>query len=363
MRIDPLPGKMNARTMVFSFDEKYAKYFSVLLASLFEHADRSVPYDLVVLYDELLQETMERILNMAPDGFSVRFFNVGSFALELLGNQSDRFSAGKWVFSTFYDLLIPFLMTDYERVVYIDTDIVFRSDAGELFEMPFDGSALIAVRDTFSAAHRMIPDNPFLAKQASFIRDYLGDENGDGYFNAGILVFNIPAIDLDEYRERMGVALAFPELPTVEQDVLNYIFLEKVKYAPLRLDLQVSIFDQFRDHPDDVEAEIYRRAADEAAVIHYTTHEKPWFYPDCQMSGLFWSNAERSPFYEEILLESIRRLCREMEKRPAKERMLVFLLRSFQRFGLYPMWKLRRSQQRLVILKEKLREYRRRSSG
>ncbi len=362
MRIDPLPGKMNARTMVFSFDEKYAKYFSVLLASLFEHADRSVPYDLVVLYDALSQETMDQIRKMLPEGFFIRYFDVGALAPEILGDLSGRLSFGKWALSTFYDLLVPLLMPEYERVVYFDTDIVFGADPGELFEMSFEGRPLIAVRDTFSAAYRMLPDHRFLTDQASFIRRYLGEGYADRYFNAGVLVYDIPAIDMKQYRRRMNEAMAFPALPAADQDVFNYIFTDNVTLAPPRLNLQVSIFKQFRDHPDDAEAGGYREAADEAAVLHYTTHEKPWFYPDCQMSGSFWENAERSPFYEEILLENIRRLRGETGKRPAKERLFAFLLRSFQRFGLYPRRKLTRSQRRLVILEEKLREYRKRSS-
>jgi lipopolysaccharide biosynthesis glycosyltransferase len=362
MRIDPLPGKMNARTMVFSFDEKYAKYFSVLLASLFEHADRSVPYDLVVLYDALSQETMDRIRKMLPEGFFIRYFDVGALASEILGDLSGRLSFGKWALSTFYDLLVPLLMPEYKRVVYFDTDIIFCDDPGELFEMSFEGRPLIAVRDTFSATFRMLPDHSFLTDQASFIRKYLGTGYGERYFNAGVLVYNIPSIDMKQYRARLNESLAFPVLPSADQDVFNYIFTDSVTLAPLRMNLQVSIFNQFQDHPEDAEAGIYMEAADEAVVIHYTTHEKPWFYPDCQMSGHFWSNAVNSPFYEEILLENTRRLCNEIRKLPAKERLFLFLLRNIQRFGLYPRRKLRRSQQRLVILEEKLREYRKRSS-
>ena len=53
MRISKLKSEKKVRTFVFSFDEKYAKYFSVVLVSLIRYANKDYVYDLIVLYDSL----------------------------------------------------------------------------------------------------------------------------------------------------------------------------------------------------------------------------------------------------------------------------------------------------------------------
>ncbi|MCR5373004.1 MAG: hypothetical protein K6E41_06005, partial [Solobacterium sp.] len=61
MNIPRLCSSKPVRTIVFSFDENYAKYFSVILLSLLDHADPDVLYDLVVLYDKLSKRTRTRL--------------------------------------------------------------------------------------------------------------------------------------------------------------------------------------------------------------------------------------------------------------------------------------------------------------
>ena len=48
MRIHKLKTEKKVRTIVFSFDDNYAKYFSVVLASLIQYADKNYAYDLIV---------------------------------------------------------------------------------------------------------------------------------------------------------------------------------------------------------------------------------------------------------------------------------------------------------------------------
>ncbi len=55
--IHPLHSDRPVRTMVFSFDENYAKYFSVVAASLSEHYRHDCVYDLVVFHNGIGEET------------------------------------------------------------------------------------------------------------------------------------------------------------------------------------------------------------------------------------------------------------------------------------------------------------------
>ena len=80
LRIDPLGPPESTRTYVFSFDDKYAKYFSVALQSLISHARADYLYDIIVLHDCVSQRNSSVLQGSIPGNFSLRFFNVGDLA-------------------------------------------------------------------------------------------------------------------------------------------------------------------------------------------------------------------------------------------------------------------------------------------
>lgn len=318
MRISKLKSKKKIRTFVFSFDEKYAKYFSVVLVSLIRYADKDYVYDLIVLYDSLSDQTIQKLQKLVPDGFSLRFFNVGDCAIENFGDLSGSIVEGKWVISTFYDLLIPLIMPDYEYVLYCDSDIVFQDDPGDLFETSLNNRPFAAVQDSFSLSFALNPEDKFLLNQDAFLHNTLEIKNPKKYFNTGVILFHIPSIDKEEYIKKVQVALSFPELPTVDQDVLNYVFKDNTVLVPLRFNLQASVLGQLKTKPDVVktnpEASELLEASQAPAIIHYTTHIKPWIYHNCEFGDCFWKEAKRSPFYKQIVLGSISAKLKRVKK-------------------------------------------------
>lgn len=309
MRITKIKSDKKVRTIVFSFDEKYAKYFSVVLVSLIRYADKDYVYDLIVLYDSLSDQTIQKLQKLVPDGFSLRFFNVSDCAVENFGDLSGSIVEGKWVISTFYDLLIPLIMPDYEYVLYCDSDIVFQDDPGNLFETSLNSRPFAAAQDSFSLSFALNPEDKFLLNQAAFLHNTLEITNPKKYFNTGVILFHIPSIDKEEYIKKVQVALSFPELPTVDQDVLNYVFKDNTVLVPLRFNLQAPVLGQLKNRPDFVqanpEAEELLEVSQTPAIVHYTTHNKPWLYPNCELGYCFWKEAKRSPFFTQIISENI----------------------------------------------------------
>jgi len=359
MRIPPLKSDKKIRTFVFSFDEKYAKYFSVVLLSLIRYADKSFTYDLIVLYDNLSDGTMEKLRELIPEGFSLRFFDVGDCVLEYFGDLSGSTVKGKWVVSTFYDLLVPLIMPDYEYVLYCDSDIVFQGDPGELFETPLGGRPLAVVRDAFLLSFALLPENKFLQNQNAFLCDTLGITEPENYFNGGVLLFRVPSIDKEEYLERAQTAFTFPELPTVDQDVMNYIFNGNIALMPQRFNLQTAVLAKLRNSSPETKARpdaaAMIKAAEDPVIIHYTTEKKPWLYPDCEMGDRFWKEAERSSFYEQILRENIDVLQKKETVGPAEYAFSSFMSKITRgRLQRHFLWRIQDTK-RLKRLKQMLK--------
>lgn len=300
------PLDLARKTFVFSFDEKYVKYFSVALCSLLTNANPDERYEIIVLYDQISEEKRKILQKLVPGNFIIRFIRVNVYVNVVLGDLKAKLSSNQWDVSAFYDLLVPLLMPDYERILYCDSDIVFNKNPDAVFSMPFDGKKLIAVQDTAALAYVRYPDNPFLKKQVGFINRELGISDLKSYFNGGVLLFNVKAINVENYLERTLQALSFPVLPTVDQDALNYIFRDKVKLIPLRFNYQYHLFSQNseQNYPNGAAYEYFNESRD-PVIVHYVTPDKPWKNPGCAFGWMFWKYARMSPFYEEIIYENL----------------------------------------------------------
>lgn len=301
MFVEPLDIPGTTQTFVFSFDDAYSKYFSVALASLIAHARADVHYDIVVLHDCVTEKSMQMLQDMLPDNFSLRFVDVSGSVRELFGSVESHTVAGKWNVATFYDLLVPLVMPGYERALYCDCDLVFADDPSELFETPFDGCELIAVRDSLAITKYMAAYNEFFRNQLLFLRDMAGVTDVSSYINGGVLCFNIPAIDTRDYLVKVREALAFPQLPTVDQDVLNYVFKGALKLVPQRFNVQVSAIGTIAPEEASSQAAIdFTDGLKSPAIVHYTTEKKPWKAEGCAMDDLFWEYAKHSPWHGEL---------------------------------------------------------------
>lgn len=276
------------------------------MLSLISHANPNNIYEIVVLYNYVSNEKQSILQGLLPANFTIRFVCVAAYVEDVLGDLSAKVSSKQWDISTFYDLLVPLLMPDYDRVLYCDSDIIFNSNPDELFEMSFDGKMLTAVTDSIKYALNRETVSKFSQDQKFFINHELNIQDLQYYFNGGVLLFNIKAIDKENYLEKVLQALAFPVLPTVDQDVLNFVFKDDVKIIPLRFNFQYHLLNRFSstEFLKGIFSE-YLAASKEPVIVHYTTPEKPWRNPEYTLGCLFWEFARRSPFYEEIIYENL----------------------------------------------------------
>ena len=178
--------KDNYISVVFSFNDDFSKYFSVALKSLIENSNSEKNYDIVILESEISEVNKKLLLEMIPANFSLRFFNVSEFISNTFNNIKLEKVKG-WSVEMYYRIVIPLIMNNYERVLYLDTDIICKKDINELFQIDLEDKELLAVADIFNIVSEV---NECKATK-DFITNYLKIENIEEYFNSGVLLFNI----------------------------------------------------------------------------------------------------------------------------------------------------------------------------
>ncbi|HRU05417.1 MAG TPA: glycosyltransferase family 8 protein [Candidatus Brocadiia bacterium] len=243
-------------------DEAYFPGLLTTVVSIVCSTDPHTPLDFRVLDGGLRDGSWARLMRVAGRyGRDARFERI-PVALE-------RFSGFRRLFGSvmpYARLLLPALCPE-ERVIYVDTDILFLQDVRDLWAMSFDGKAAVASQDQIHWVLKA--DCPWLAQD-----DMTGDEP---YFNSGLMLIN-----LEEWR-RACIAEQVMRLAEessdrcayADQTPLNFVLRGRVKLADV----------SWNRRPDKV---VFPSDGSLPRVnIHYMA-AKPWKKYSCAPGFAFW---------------------------------------------------------------------------
>lgn len=174
----------------------------------------------------------------------------------------------------YFRYLLPQLLQDTDKVLYLDGDILVRASLKNLFEIDLNGYACGAVVDQEC-------DNSLFYERLDITTDY---------FNSGVLLMNLEEWRRNDYSKKLiSFVENHPEKCLYpDQDALNVVLSNKVLYLNLKYNLQERLLTQLHlCHFNDCRYSELHRAKSDAKIIHFCTSDKPW-YTLC-----------RNPYYDE----------------------------------------------------------------
>lgn len=296
-KIDPA-FRANNVPVVIAANDYYAPYISTLLLSISEHSSKENNYDILVLSHDIQDEHKKNLLDMlkARKNFSLRFADPGS-----LLDGYDLHTRGHFSVETYYRLVLPEMFLSYDKILYIDVDMIILADLAELYYVDVEGCLLAATHDPDTAGLY----NGFQSDKKAYMDKELALDDAYQYFQAGTLVMN-----LKEFRKTFTVkkildVAASKEWQLLDQDILNKICEHRVKILDMSWNVMydyagVRIKEIIRLAPEWLYLE-YMEARKHPKIIHYAGPEKPWLFPEGDFAGIYWDYAKRTPYYEVML--------------------------------------------------------------
>jgi len=294
--IEPAFPNKNARTIVFAPDNIFAKYFSTTLQSLIQNSDLNEYYDIIIFENDITERNKRLLNNMIPKNFSLRYFQIYLTDVNILKLMTPKKT---WSISMYYRIFIPLMLHKFDRVLYCDSDIIFNQPIDEFFNIDFEGNEILAVAD--SCMSKLLDIRPRI--KAHLEKD-LNLKNPEKYFNSGVIMFNINAIDKDAYYQAFEQYIKTKDLEFPDQDILNVIFEGKAKIIPCKWNYQYGTLiceKNFLNHVYGEYRKEFIKARKNPIIIHYTTPRKPWKDPYREWAEVFWKYAKDTPFFAEII--------------------------------------------------------------
>lgn len=265
--------------VVLTADNNYIIPLAVTVMSLLRNADKNTEYSIYVFVDELFDETeFFRIINVNNNA-AFSFIRIKKNLLE----NAYIYNVGLSIF-TYCRLLIPQLLPEIEKCIYLDTDIVVLEDLSSVYATNMEEYYIAGVKD-YGIQKRLGKNPDELAK--------LGLASETQYINAGVLFLNLKKIREDKidelFIENIGKKWRFED-----QDILNKCCYGKICF----LELKYNIFYRYYKNVGTFEKDFYsakelEEAENNPAIIHYTGSKmKPWKNTRIHAAKLWWDVAE-----------------------------------------------------------------------
>lgn len=279
-------------------NDYFIPYCATFLKSMAEHSNSDKNYDILLLSQDVSDTNVKNVKKMlsAWKNISLRVLDPS-----VLIDQYTFHIEGHFSKETYYRLVLPELLPNYDKVLYLDSDMIAMDDVAKIYDENIDGYLLAACHDADTAGLY----NGYRKDKKDYTDKILKLKEPYQYFQAGVLLLN-----LEEFRKRYTTKqiLDFAvseKWQLLDQDILNKLCEGAVKYIDMSWNVMVD-FAGIRINQIIALAprwlnEMYQEARKNPKIIHYAGPQKPWFEPEMDFGMQFWECARGTAYYEVML--------------------------------------------------------------
>lgn len=258
----------------FATDDNYVPFLDVTLRSLIKNASKKYKYVINVLNTGLKEESVNKVMQLQDDNFKIIFRNISDKVENIKNKLKNIYHFGM---AAWYRLFIQSLFPEYDKVLYLDCDIVVLGDVSKLYNTQLGNNLLGAAR-----CH-IVSDHPVFGEYAE---KFCGVPRRN-YLQSGILIMNLKEFRKRDLENKFVYLINKYNFDIIDPDqaYLNAMCNGSVKMLPNGW------------NKETVNAPL----EGDLNIVHYALYKKPWQYDDVLNKEYFWEFAKTSPFYEKIL--------------------------------------------------------------
>jgi len=210
---------MRVFPIVFTCDDKYFKYTDVVITSILSNQNRNVHYEIHILTEFISEENKQKAISqLRPHkNFSITFHELGNI------DKSSFYLNSYMSVSTYYRFYLSEIFMNYDRILYLDSDLIVNADISAYIDMDFEDKLAICSSSPFIKNKVLQGDDPDYP--ISYFTEVLKMPNPEEYFNAGVVLYNLKKMREMDIQQKLFDALKeIPEPKLQDQDILNSVF-------------------------------------------------------------------------------------------------------------------------------------------
>lgn len=267
---------IDAVKVVFAVDDRYIPFLAVAIESLVNHSSKENNYLIKILHTDVSNVNKKKIEKYKADNISIEFVDLNYYIEKV---KDKLYTRDYYTNTTYFRLFLPELYPQYNKVLYLDSDIVILDDIAKLYNINMGDNLVAAAPDDIIQSNKVFQD---------YVEKVVGVSDYKHYFNAGILLMNLDQLRKFKFQEKFLYLLSTIKFSVAQdQDYLNRLCKGKVKL--------LSIAWNRMPIPND------KIKLEDIKILHFNFACKPWHFEDVLYKEFFWEYAKKTEFYEEIL--------------------------------------------------------------
>lgn len=290
-----MPVYKDAITVITAADNNYAEYAGVTINSIISNKDQEDNYDILVFTNDITDENIEKILSLKTNNVSIRFIYVNKIMDNIKINISNNYNI-----VTYYRLLLQRIMSNYDKLIYMDSDIIINSNLRQLWDIDINGYLLGGTYDSLIAAWQSY-DSGMQAYFEAIETNIVGQ-----YMQAGIMIMNIRELNETFEPDYLLENASIKRYIFADQDLLNIACKGKIKYIDQAWDV-LNLSNEARqlcyDYLPSKNKEEFMYAEDNPKAVHFVEQSFPIKSDGRKYGNLYWKYVYYTPFYSSLLLK------------------------------------------------------------
>lgn len=240
---------MTPVNIAFCINDNYVEQLIVVLWSIMKNLTTGRNLNVWIVSSDMSDASKNylRKLRLGFKNLHLNFLDIDAKELTQLPRTIDYISA-----ETYYRYLLPNLLPNIDKVLYMDADIVVNGDISSLYDTDISKYYMAGGYDLY------IDDIKYKSK--------IGFEQDELYVNAGVLLMNLKQMRTDDIPQKLIDATKnmASKVKYQDQDIINIVCRGKI--------LEFDSIYNYTSHNILKEKSKYKHAV----VIHYTGPNKPW---------------------------------------------------------------------------------------
>ncbi|VDH17141.1 General stress protein A [Algoriella xinjiangensis] len=288
--------------IVFTCDNNYFKYTAIVIKSILCNIDFDTKYEFNILSEDLSEKNKDLGKKMIQD-----YPNTSIIFINLEQIDKEKFYLNSYMnISTYYRFYIPEIFKTYERILYLDSDLIIDNSISFYATIDFENK--IAITSPSIYIQKKLSENNDDSFNLDYFNSTLKMNDITQYFNAGVMLMNLDKIRNQAIDRKMFSSLTEIKEPYYQdQDLLNSVFHNNggVKMISNEFNNPITYKITFkRLFLNAVKHNFFnKKRNDWFTIYHYVGQIKPWQAYKID-SNLFLYYAYKTPFISEIFQQN-----------------------------------------------------------
>ncbi len=259
----------------FAVDDGYCPFLAVAIQSLIDNSSAENTYLIKILHTDISDENKKKIAKYERENVDIEFVDLNYYIQKVKDKLYTRDYYSK---TTYFRLFLPNLYPQYDKVLYLDSDIVILDDIAKLYNTDMGDNLVAAAPDDIIQFNEVFQ---------VYVEKVVGVADYRRYFNAGILLMNLDEMRKFKFQEKFLYSLDRITFAVAQdQDYLNRLCKGRVK-----------LIDRIWNRMPIADPKI---KTENVKLVHYNLAFKPWHFEDILYKEFFWMYAQETEYFDTI---------------------------------------------------------------